>query len=242
MWKKWKETEFFRKLKRIRVNRAIYLSAIVILLTLSVVLAITAATNRAKKNDLLPPESDTLENGQNNETETPPPASDDAKPTVKDETPPKLDLPVSGTLSKRHSVDTQVFSPTLQEYRVHLGIDIATEESAPVLAAAEGTVAQVWEDPMMGWCVALSHAGDCLTVYKNLAPELAEGIEANATVQKGQLIGYVGETALHEIAEEPHLHMEMTVKGLQVDPLEYFSEAVLKTLSEDTVYEENVGK
>jgi len=112
MWKKWKETEFFRKLKRIRVNRAIYLSAIVILLTLSVVLAITAATNRAKKNELTPPENDTVNNGQNNETETPPPSTEDAKPTVKDETPPELGLPVSGTLTKRHSVDTQVFSPT----------------------------------------------------------------------------------------------------------------------------------
>ena len=90
---------------------------------------------------------------------------------------------------------------------------------------------------MMGWCIAVSHTGDCLTVYKNLAPEFADGIEANATVQKGQLIGYVGESALHEIADEPHLHMEMTIKGLQVDPLEYFSEAVLKTLSEDTIYE-----
>ena len=239
MWKKWKETEFFRKLKRVRVNRAIYLSAIVILLTLSVVLAITAATNRAKKNELTPPENDTLETNPGTDV-TPP--KDDAKPTVKDETPPELGLPVSGMLTMRHSVDTQVFSPTLQEYRIHLGIDIATEENAPVLAAADGTVAQVWEDPMMGWCIAVSHTGDCLTVYKNLAPEFADGIEANVTVQRGQLLGYVGETALHEIADEPHLHMEMTVKGLQVDPLEYFSEAVLKTLSEDSVYEEIDGK
>ena len=239
MWKKWKETEFFRRMKQIRVNRAIYLSAIVILLALSVVLAITAATNRAKKNEPTPPLSDST---QNDHTTTQTPSGDDAKPTVKDETPPELGLPVSGSLIKRHSIDTQVFSPTLQEYRIHLGIDIATEESAPVLAAADGTVAQVWEDPMMGWCIAVSHAGDCLTVYKNLAAELAEGIEANANVQKGQLLGYVGDTALHEIAEEPHLHMEMTVKGLQVDPLEYFSAAVLKTLSEDTIYEESQGK
>jgi len=34
----------------------------------------------------------------------------------------------------------------------------------------------------------------------------------------------------------------MTLKGLQVDPLEYFSAAVLKTLSEDTIYEEDAGK
>jgi hypothetical protein len=45
-----------------------------------------------------------------------------------------------------------------------------------------------------------------------------------------------------EIAEEPHLHMEMTVKGLQVDPLEYFSEAVLSTLTEDSIYESELGK
>ena len=51
MWKKWKESEFYERLKRVRVNRAIYLSAVVILLSLAVVLAITAATNRAKRTD-----------------------------------------------------------------------------------------------------------------------------------------------------------------------------------------------
>ena len=49
MWKKWKESEFYERLKRVRVNRAIYLSAVVSLLSLAVVLAITAATNRAKR-------------------------------------------------------------------------------------------------------------------------------------------------------------------------------------------------
>ena len=61
-------------------------------------------------------------------------------------------------------------------------------------------------------------------------------------VMKGQLLGYVGDTAMLEIAEEPHLHMEMTVAGLQVDPLDYFSEAVIATLSQDTAYEENVNQ
>ena len=28
-----------------------------------------------------------------------------------------------------------------------------------------------------------------------------------------------------EMAEEPHLHFEVTAKGIQVDPLEYFSAA-----------------
>ena len=44
-----------------------------------------------------------------------------------------------------------------------LGIDISTLEGADVRAAADGSVAKIWEDPMMGYCVALSHAGECTT-------------------------------------------------------------------------------
>ncbi len=240
MWKKWKESEFFRRMKEVRVNRAIYLSAVVILLALAVVLAITAATNRAKKNDL-----NDLPSSDLTESNTPSPSPDsgtDSQPTVNEGVIPELTLPVSGKLSKSHSVDVQVFSQTMQEWRTHLGIDIVTEKDAPVCAMANGKVERIWEDPMMGWCVALSHSGECLTVYKNLASDMAEGIAVGADVQSGQLLGYVGDSAQMELADEPHLHMEMTVKGLQVDPLDYFSTAVLKTLAADTAYESSNGK
>lgn len=241
MWKKWKESDFVKKMKQVRVNRAVYISAVVILLALSIVLAVTVATNRAKKNaaDLLtkPPVSD----------QTPTPDPEKPSPEDPDNTPtagrvPELALPVSGTLSKKHITETQVFSPTLGEYRVHLGIDIETEANAPVCAVAAGKVAQIWEDPMMGWCVALSHSGECLTVYKNLGKDMAEGITVGATVKEGQVLGCVGESAIMEIAEEPHLHMEMTVKGIQVDPLDYFSTAVLETLTENSIYENEAAK
>jgi murein DD-endopeptidase MepM/ murein hydrolase activator NlpD len=231
-----KESAFLQKLKQIRVNRAVYLCAIVVLISLSVVLAITAIANRAKKEPPIDTPTDTTVKVPS-DTQQPPL---DSEPTYNGI--PELALPVSGTLSKKHSVDTQVFSPTMNDYRVHLGIDIATEEAAPVCAVAEGTVAQVWEDPMMGWCVAISHAGDCVTVYNSLAKQLGEGITVGAEVAAGQLLGSVGDTALLEIAEEPHLHMEMTVKGLQVDPLEYFSKSVLSTLTEDSIYESELGK
>ena len=241
MFKKWKESEFYQKLKQVRINRAVYMTAIIILLSFSVILAVTVATNRNNKKgeETLPaPEaSDSL-------TESPSENNPDgdSEPTVND-TVPELALPVSvGVLSKRHSVDTQVFSPTLNEYRVHLGVDISTEASAPVLAVADGKVAQIWEDPLMGWCLALEHTGDAVSVYKNLASELAEGIETGAKITAGQLLGHVGDTAMIEIAEEPHLHLELTVGGLQVDPMDYFSEAVKSALSEDSIYEESDGK
>ena len=180
MQKNWKDSEFFKKLKHIRVNRAVYLSAIIVLLSISVVLIITAVNNRANKAPVstTPPVSTTA---RPNET-TPPEVNENDKPTQSN-TLPEFALPVGGVLSQKHSVDTQVFSPTLNEYRVHLGIDIATEEAAPVFAMAAGTVAQIWEDPMMGWSVAISHTGDAVTVYKNLSKQFADGITVGAEVE-----------------------------------------------------------
>ena len=63
-------------------------------------------------------------------------------------------------------------------------------------------------------------------------------VTVGAAVKAGDAIGTVGETAMVEIAEEPHLHVEMTVGGLQADPTEYLSEDAMATLREDTNYED----
>lgn len=236
MWEKWKQSKLCKKLKQVRINRAVYLSSIVILLALAVVLAITAATNRAKKNSIKPAPSTAAPTEQPTEPQKPAGTEPEQEP----QTVPEMRLPVSGRLSQKHSVDVQVFSQTMQDFRVHLGIDIATAENAEVLAAADGSVSKIWEDPMMGTCVAISHSGDCVTVYKNLAKELAEGLAEGTQVRQGQLLGKVGDTAMLEIAEEPHLHMEMTVRGLQVDPLDYFSAAVIASLAQDDAHEATV--
>lgn len=239
MWNKWKASKLYQKLREIRASRAVYISSIVILLSLAVVLAITAATNRAKKK-----ETDTsIDTPITEQQETPTPPTDETPTGNVPETPldtvPEMTLPTNGKLAKAHDADVQVFSQTLQDYRVHLGIDITTAADAEVFAAADGLVKKIWEDPMMGWSIAISHSGDCVTVYKNLSKDLADGITEGSSVRAGQLIGTVGDSALIEIAEEPHLHMEMTVKGLQVNPLEYFSQAVVSALSEDTAFEQS---
>jgi murein DD-endopeptidase MepM/ murein hydrolase activator NlpD len=67
---------------------------------------------------------------------------------------------------------------------------------------------------------------------------LPEGIEAGCTVKAGDKIGYVGDTAMAELADESHLHFEMTVGGIQVDPLDYFGEDAVATLAQDNSYED----
>lgn len=239
-----KESDFRKKLRKIKAEQVVSIVAVVIVLTLAVVLTVTAVNNRAKKNELPSPNlSEEPDAGQKTPGADTPKGTDKtpdatSEPTVKEEVPPTLALPVSGSLSKGHSVDVQVFSKTMNEYRTHLGIDISTAEGADVRAAADGSVAKIWADPMMGYCVALEHAGECVTVYKNLAETLANGIEEGAGIKAGQLIGSVGDSAMMEIAEEPHLHMEVTVKGLQVDPMEYFAKSVADTLTDDNSFED----
>ena len=146
---------------------------------------------------------------------------------------PSFTLPVSGTLTNKHDPELQVFSPTMQDYRVHLGIDIETEENAPVYSAADGTVSKIWVDTLMGYCVAIKHSGNCVTIYKNLSPTLPEGIAEGVSVREGQLIATVGASAMVEVADEPHLHFEMTISDLAVDPLEYFDEESLKAINKE---------
>jgi len=100
-------------------------------------------------------------------------------------------------------------------------------------------VAKIWEDTLMGTCVAISHADDVLTVYKNLATDLTAGIKEGTAVTRGTQIGVVGDTAILEMADEPHLHFEMTAKGLSVDPLEYFDKAAVDALAKDTAFEQS---
>ena len=240
-----KRKNIFAKLKEDKSARAITITVMAMLLVLTAIIITTVIANKAASS--LPTEDPDSPAGvtdpdvnkpdpspDNGTGDTEPPAEE--KPT--DALPSRFLLPVAGVMQKKHSADVQVFSDTMGDYRVHLGIDIGTVAGANVSAMADGVIAQVWEDFYMGQCVAVSHSGDAYTIYKNLSATLPEGVVVGATVKAGDVIGTVGESAMVEVAEEPHLHVEMTVGGLQVDPMDYLDEDAKATLNEDTNYED----
>ena len=77
---------------------------------------------------------------------------------------------------------------------------------------------------MLGHCLTVNHGNGLVSVYKNLTGSYPAGVEIGAPVKAGQAVGYVGDSAMIEIADEPHLHFEMTLNGEQVDPLDYLNE------------------
>ena len=138
-------------------------------------------------------------------------------------TPPGYTLPVAGGITKAFSHDVLVYSRTMNDYRVHNGVDLSAQVGTPVKAFTRGVVTEIYEDPLMGQTVVLDHGNGIISTYQNLSSSLPEGISVGVTVQEGQVIAGVGETVLIECAEEPHLHFEITVNGNYVDPMSYFS-------------------
>lgn len=127
--------------------------------------------------------------------------------------------PVQGDLLKAFSVDSLLYSATLDEWVAHKGIDIRAEQATVVTAAADGTVKSIKNDPRYGLTVVIEHSDNFKTVYSNLLT--AEFITEGETVTQGQTIGTVGNTATFEIADDSHLHFEMLKDSEYVDPTLY---------------------
>jgi len=219
-----------------RVNKVVYITAVCLLLGIVILAAFTTAANRGRKP--LDTGSGTSAGDVTSDTGTSSPGVTTPPDTNVSEDVPVLSLPVDGILGMDHDPDLQVFSQTMGDWRVHTGIDIICAEGASVYCAADGTVLDVYEDPMMGYSVAVKHAGGLITLYQNLSSSHASGISEGSSVKGGQLIGTVGDSAMLEIAEEAHLHFAVFLEEDELDPITCMSEsAQSRLLGEDNATE-----
>lgn len=158
------------------------------------------------------------QSGVDAETETDKPEIETDKPEPTPEPEPVFCRPVKGEIVKGHSLETLVFSETMQDYRVHRGVDISCKLGAEVVAFTDGVVSAVNDDYFYGTTVAITHDDGMVSYYMNLNPELAEFVTVGAEVKAGEMIGKVGTSARCELADNPHLHFELKVNGADVDP------------------------
>ena len=139
------------------------------------------------------------------------------KPTAK---PVQFVWPLSSTaVVSAFSADELVYNKTLEDWRVHLGVDLESDLGAKVYAIADGTVEDVYDDPLMGTTVVIAHADGLRSLYANLQeiPTVKKGGE----VSVGDTIGGVGDTAIGEVNERYHLHFAMKKGDEWVDPMQY---------------------
>ena len=122
-------------------------------------------------------------------------------------------------ITNEYSMDSLIYSVTLDQYMTHCGIDIEAPEDTQVVAAADGTVTAVYEDGRFGTSVEITHDNGFITVYSNLSTN--EIVETGDVVTAGTIIGGVGMSGLTESLEPAHLHLEMLKDGVYVNPADY---------------------
>ena len=163
----------------------------------------------------------TNENAASQTAATPEPAKTE-EPVV--EEPKVVELhfmvPVEGEILKDFADSSLVYSETLKEWTVHLGVDIKAEKGSAVVASEQGTVESIKNDPRYGTTITVVHENGYKTIYSNLLS--AEFVSEGQAVEKGQTIGSVGDNAAFEIADEAHLHFEMKKEGETVNPSNYW--------------------
>jgi murein DD-endopeptidase MepM/ murein hydrolase activator NlpD len=120
--------------------------------------------------------------------------------------------PVEGRLGSGFGVREDPFSG---EGKFHSGIDIEAPYGTPVRASADGEATGLSEGAGYGKQVVLSHGHDLLTVYGHLS---AIAVLPGQHVARGQIIGYVG---MSGHATGPHLHYEVRVHNVPVNPHKY---------------------
>lgn len=113
--------------------------------------------------------------------------------------------------------------PVLRQRRAHKGVDLAAPTGTPVYATADGLVGRADWFSSYGLYISIDHGAELETRYAHLS-RLA--VAAGDRVQKGDLIGYVGSTGR---STGPHLHYEVRVDGVAVNPIPYMVETEAQT-------------
>jgi murein DD-endopeptidase MepM/ murein hydrolase activator NlpD len=109
----------------------------------------------------------------------------------------------------------QRMHPIFHEELPHPGIDIAAPTGTPIVAAADGTVINVFNNGGYGLMVVVNHGRGLVTRYAHCSRATAH---IGQSVKRGEKIAEVGSTG---IATAPHLHYEVLENGRAVDPKKY---------------------
>jgi murein DD-endopeptidase MepM/ murein hydrolase activator NlpD len=109
-------------------------------------------------------------------------------------------------------------SPIGGSVKMHEGLDIANAVGTTVQAPADGVVK--WADPKPGYgtTLVLDHGYGLETWYGHLRRTL---VRRGAKVKRGEAVAQLGTSGR---STGPHVHYEVHVNGIPIDPLSYILE------------------
>jgi len=136
-------------------------------------------------------------------------AGQQVAPPVAEGTPGGLSWPVAGPITSPFGMRANPMGPG---FEMHPGIDIGAPLGATITAAAAGRVIFAGWYGGYGNAVIIDHGADTSSLYGHCSQLF---VSNGQDVQRGQAIGAVGSTG---VSTGPHLHFEVRVGGVAVDP------------------------
>lgn len=131
----------------------------------------------------------------------------------------KLQWPISGReVIKPYSMDSLVYYPTLEEYKVCPAIMVQAEKSDAVMAPADCVVSEIGANEEIGNYICLKLSEQYDAVIGNLENIL---VKEGEYLLKGTLLGGVAAPTKYYLTEGANLYFELQRDGQPIDPLDY---------------------
>ncbi len=121
-------------------------------------------------------------------------------------------IPTKGWITSYYGLR---ISPYHKRLKMHEGLDVGATKGTPILAPADGVITFSGKKSGFGKFVKIDHGYGMETIYAHSSQLL---VKRGEKVVRGDMIAKVGNTG-HSTG--PHLHYEVRVNGIAVDPL-YF--------------------
>ena len=106
-------------------------------------------------------------------------------------------------------------SPFTNRREFHKGVDIGNRTGTPIIAPADGLVVFAGREGNFGKMIAINHGYNLMTRYGHLNKFR---VKKGQHVKRGQIIGEIGASGR---STGPHLHYEVLLNGVPVNPLRY---------------------
>ncbi|MEE0685549.1 MAG: M23 family metallopeptidase [Lachnospiraceae bacterium] len=132
----------------------------------------------------------------------------------------KLIWPVEGNVIIGFDMNNTVYFSTLDLYKCSDAVYIQSDVGTPVYAGHACQVEEIGYDTEIGNNVTVEMGGGYVVTYGQLRDVQ---IEKGATLEEGELIGYVASPTKYFSVEGAHLYIKMTKDGVAVDPLDYLN-------------------
>ena len=121
----------------------------------------------------------------------------------------KITAPTTGSVT---SLFGERIHPITKKDGFHTGIDIANKSGTPIAAAFSGSIYECSSNEAYGNYILMRHSDNLFTFYGHLE---SVNVREGMNIRRGEIIGYMGSTGY---STGPHLHFEIRIEGIRVDP------------------------